>query len=383
MKFLPIPNIHYRPCTLCRGKAWFIAFYVQDPQSQALKRIRIKVNRCRSDRAKREQAQVMMAAIDQRLALGWNPLIETKAPKAFEKFFRALDTFLKVKDRELEADSIRSYHSFVQTFRTWLLGNGYNEQSYAANFSRESALSFMDWVEGQVAPRTYNNYLAFFRGLFTWMQEKGYADANPFASIPKKAKRLTKKTRRMLNDGELRTLIAFLERKNPEYLAMVLLCYCCFVRPKELALLRCGDIDLEKQRLHIAAEIAKNDNESYRTIPDEMVPYLRKLDLSRPELYLFGNHKTHGDFRPGTKKVCSRKIAAWWNNDVRPACKFGMEVKFYSLKDTGITNMIGAGVPINLAQQQADHSSVAMTAIYIGRKSEATEALKKASIIRK
>jgi len=241
----------------------------------------------------------------------------------------------------------------------------------------------MDWVEGQVAPRTYNNYLAFFRGLFTWMQEKGYADANPFASIPKKAKRLTKKTRRMLNDGELRTLIGFLERKNPEYLAMVLLCYCCFVRPKELALLRCGDIDLEKQTLHIAAEIAKNDNESYRTIPDEMVPYLSKLDLSRPELYLFGNHKTHGDFRPGTKKVCSRKIAAWWNNDVRPACKFGMEVKFYSLKDTGITNMIGAGVPINLAQQQADHSSVAMTAIYIGRKSEATEALKKASIIRK
>lgn len=383
MNFLPIPNIHYRTCTLSRGKVWFIAFYVQDPRTQELRRVRIKVNRARTDKEKREQAQVMMAAINQRLALGWNPLIEAKAPKAFEKFFKALETFLKVKGRELEENSMRSYYAFVRTFRDWLEENGYNEKSYAANFSRESALSFMDWVEGSVSPRTYNNYLAFFRSLFTWMQEKGYVDANPFANIPKKAKRLTKKTRRMLSDTELRSLIAFLEIKNPEYLAMVLLCYCCFVRPKELSLLRCGDIDLERQTLHIAAEIAKNDNESFRTIPDELVPYLRRLDLSRPELFLFGGHKWEWDFTPSVKKVSSRKIAKYWDTEVRPGCKFGMEIKFYSLKDTGITNLIGSGVPINLAQQQADHSSVAMTAIYVGRKSEATEALKKASIIRK
>ena len=383
MKFLPIPNIHYRTCSLSKGKVWFIAFYVQDPQTLALKRIRIKVNRGHTAVEKREQARVMMAAIDQRLALGWNPLIEAKAPRAFEQFFQALDSFIRVKGKELEENSMRSYHAFVHTFRIWLQDHGFTEKSYAANFSRESALSFMDDIEGTVSPRTYNNYLAFFRSLFTWMQEKGYVDANPFAGIPKKAKRLTKKKRRMLSDEELRSLITFLERENPEYLAMVLMCYCCFVRPKEIALLRCKDIDLARQTLHIGADIAKNDNESYRTIPDELVPYLRRLDLSHPEWFLFGDQKGTGDFRPSLKKVCSRKIAKWWDTDVRPACGFGLDVKFYSLKDTGITNLIGSGVPINLAQQQADHSSVAMTAIYVGKKSEATEALKRASIIRK
>ena len=47
MNFLPIPNIHYRTCSLSKGKVWFIAFYVQDPQTQELRRVRIKVNRAR------------------------------------------------------------------------------------------------------------------------------------------------------------------------------------------------------------------------------------------------------------------------------------------------------------------------------------------------
>ena len=45
--------------------------------------------------------------------------------------------------------------------------------------------------------------------------------------------------------------------------------------------------------------------------------------------------------------------------------------------------MLGDGVPINLVQKQADHSSVAMTAIYVGQKPEASEELRETSIARK
>ena len=44
--------------------------------------------------------------------------------------------------------------------------------------------------------------------------------------------------------------------------------------------------------------------------------------------------------------------------------------------------MLGGGVPINLVQQQADHSSVAMTAIYVGKSAGASEELKKADIMK-
>ena len=61
---------------------------------------------------------------------------------------------------------------------------------------------------------------------------------------------------------------------------------------------------------------------------------------------------------------------------------FPMELKFYSLKDSGITNMLGSGVPVSFVKQQADHSSLAMTSIYLGKSPNASEELKKTHIIK-
>lgn len=69
------------------------------------------------------------------------------------------------------------------------------------------------------------------------------------------------------------------------------------------------------------------------------------------------------NFSAGPKMTYSRKLANYWARDIRDACGFGSELQFYSLKDTGITRMLSEGVPVNLVQQQADHSSLAMTSI--------------------
>ena len=61
-----------------------------------------------------------------------------------------------------------------------------------------------------------------------------------------------------------------------------------------------------------------------------------------------------------------------------------MDIQFYSLKDTGITNMTSLGIPLNFVKQQADHSSLAMTAIYMGNTTaKATQELKTANILPK
>lgn len=371
----PIPGAHYRECTLCTGKDWFVSFYVINPETGKLKRVRMKLNRIASVAERRRTARLMMRAINQRLAIGWNPLIEKVAPRGGAKLYEALDSFLAVKGKEMEPTSMRMYTSFVKTFKAWLEDHGYGASSLAASFTRESAVLFMDEVELKYTAKTYNNYLGFFKGLFSWMLEKGYAADNPFSKFTKKAKRLTQKQRRLLTDAELRRLFSFLEGASPEYLAICLLCYCCFIRPKEIACLRCRDIDLQRHVVHVDASIAKNDRESYRTIPDDVLPVLRRLDLSSPELYVFGGERKNL-FRPYNKMVCSREIARYWNQVVRPTCDFPMELQFYSLKDTGITNALEEGIPINQVQQQADHSSVAMTAIYVGHKAKATEELR-------
>lgn len=376
MLFSPIPGAHYRECTLCKGKDWFISFYVIDPSTGKLKRIRMKLNRIKSISERRRTAKQMMNSINQRLSMGWNPLIEKIAPRGGAKLYEALESFLQIKSKEMEPTSIRMYSSFIKTFKTWLEGHGYGEESLAASFSRESAALFMDEIEMKYTAKTYNNYIGFFKGLFGWMVEKGYAVDNPFGKFTKKSKRLTQKQRRLLTDQELGRLFSFLETESREYLAICLLCYCCFMRPKEIVLLRGRDIDIQKQVVHVDASIAKNDRDSYRTIPDDIIPALARLDLSSPDKYVFGGSRGHL-FHPSDQLVCSREIARYWNQVIRPACGFPMEVQFYSLKDTGITNALDGGVPINQVQQQADHSSVAMTAIYVGHKARASEELRK------
>ncbi len=382
MFFAPIAGIHYREAKLTQGKEWFISFYVIDPVSSKLKRVRIKCNRVRNVKQRKADALRMVAGINQRLSMGWNPLAEGIAPKAAEPMSACLDNYLKVKKKELEANSLRCYASFIDIFRAYLKKAGFPQNFCASSFSAAHAQAFMDEMEERLSPKTYNNYVTFFRCLFLWMQERGYIDGNPFDGIAKKPKRTIKKNRRLLTDGELSKLVGYLTEHNPEYLAIAMLCYGCFIRPKEIALLKCGDIDIGKQLIHISADIAKNDNDSFRTIPDEIMPAIKRLDLSDKDCYVFGEHY-QWDFTPGYKLICSRKIAKYWELVIRKELGFGMDLKFYSLKDTGITNMLTSGVPINLVRQQADHSSVAMTAIYVGKKAEANSALKDADILRK
>ena len=386
MSFLkPTPFVDYVPARLSESKEWVVVWYVKDPVTNKMIRCRKKFNRIKQLTKRRASAKAFINTINERLALGWNPAVTSIAPRATTKLFEALDLFLKVKAKEAEENSMRSYRSYISMFKTWLKDKDISEDAYVCAITYEVAMELMDDVDSrkEISPRTYNNYLMFFRLLFNWMIEHDFISDNPFDRIKRKPKKLTKKKRRILTDHELNMLFEYLGKNNPNYLCMALLCYCCFLRPKEIVSLKCNDIDLIKQVVHIRSEIAKNDNDSFRTIPDVIVPILRNLELSNGGLYLFSGSgsDTPYEFSPGRTQVCSRKIAKYWDTYVRPACGFNQDLQFYSLKDSGVTKMLTEKIPINLVQKQADHSSVAMTAIYVGDLPEANAELKKVNIL--
>ena len=386
MSFLkPTPFVDYVPARLSESKEWVVVWYVKDPVTNKMIRCRKKFNRIKQLTKRRASAKAFINTINERLALGWNPAVTSIAPRATTKLFEALDLFLKVKAKEAEENSMRSYRSYISMFKTWLKDKDISEDAYVCAITYEVAMELMDDVDSRkdISPRTYNNYLMFFRLLFNWMIDHDFISDNPFDRIKRKPKKLTKKKRRILTDHELNILFEYLGKNNPNYLCMSLLCYCCFLRPKEIVSLKCNDIDLIKQVVHIRSEIAKNDNDSFRTIPDVIVPILRNLELSNGGLYLFSGSgsDTPYEFSPGRTQVCSRKIAKYWDTYVRPACGFNQDLQFYSLKDSGVTKMLTEKIPINLVQKQADHSSVAMTAIYVGDLPEANTELKKVNIL--
>lgn len=362
-----IPLLQYIPPRLTEGKEWYISYYAIYPATGKLRRLRIKLNRIKSIKQRRAVAKQLISDITKKQLAGWNPFIEAEAPKAFHKLFEVFDIFMRIHEKESEPHTVRTYKSFMKYLKDYLVRNNYSEQMYVSDFDLRLASDIMIGIktDESLSARTYNNYLKFFKLLFNWMMQFNYVTVNPFGHIKRMPNRMLKKKRDEISKEQRNKLLRYLESKgNNNYLVMCLLCYYCFLRPKEILLLRVKDIDLTKQVVYISEAIAKNDNDSVRTIPDAMMQYIKKLNLDYPPDYYLFSSLPRFAFMPGKQRAEGRIIARYWSDFIRPAMKWPKEIQFYSLKDSGITDMLDSGVAPNFVQGQADHSSLTITSIY-------------------
>lgn len=381
---LPTPYIDFIPPKYYPGKECYVAYYVKSPDSGKMKRFKIKLNHIQPAKERKSVALRIISYYTERLSLGWSPFYCAPQQASSKTLFEVLDAFEKAKSKEMEKQSLASYRSYLRIFRRWLENNGYTERALIVSATRDMARTFLDYLDDRddVSAATYNNYLSFMVTLFGWVQRRGYLATNIFEGFDRKPKKLTAKKRILFDRDELDRLFNWLRKENPQYLAICYLCYCCFMRPKEISLLKCSDINLQEQTVRVRAEIAKNDNESFRTIPDAAMDVIRGLNLSNPGLYVFGHCPGRArDFSPGKTPTTNKKIYHYWEKFVQPALKFRKGITFYSLKDTGITRTLSEGLPVNLVQQQADHSSVAITAVYVGKTAAANQEIRKIDII--
>lgn len=75
--------------------------------------------------------------------------------------------------------------------------------------------------------------------------------------------------------------------------------------------------------------------------------------------YLFSDN-----FCPGETRKSEKSFRDYWGRNLRKALGFSDRYKFYSLKDTGITNMLKANADVLSVRDQARHSSILITDIY-------------------
>lgn len=359
--------LKFIPPRLTEGQEWYISYYAIYPATGKLRRVKIKLNRIKLISQRRLVGRQLMSDITKKLLAGWNPFVESEAPKAFHFIFNVFETFLKIHEKESEKHTYRCYKSYIKILKEYLLRNNFSNQMYISHFDRRLASDIM--LEIKEDPKysfvTFNNYLKFFKLLFNWMMQYNYVSINPFDHIKRIPTKMLKKIRVTLSEKERERLKDYLiAQGNNNYLVMCLLCYYCFLRPNEITQLRVKDIDLQKQVIYISADIAKNDKDSIRTIPDAMMPYVSKLKLNCPPDYFLFSLRPRFFFEPGRIPAEGRLIGRYWSDFVRPALGWPMNIQFYSLKDTGITNMLGDGVAVNFVQGQADHSSMSVTSIY-------------------
>lgn len=359
-----ISSLDYIPARLTEGKKeWYVSFYAWHPVMERLWRKKVKLNRIQKISDRRDMARKLVVKINAQLAKGWNPFIEEEAPKLFHKLTEVIDTYMNIMNKDLEEPSLRSYRSFTAYLKKYVKDELKQPDISVFKFTDQEASDLMLFLSAnpKISKRTYNNYLIFYRTLFNWMVVHKYKKTNPFKTIQKK--KTPKGKNRIPIDIEIREkLKMYLVEHNFNYLTMMMIEYYCLLRPNEITYLKCSDIDLKKGFIRVNPLNAKNDNESFRTIPPILTPFLSKLNLINPNNYVFSDDENY-KFVPGIKHMDSRKISKYWSR-LRPIFGLGLEHKFYGFKDSGIIDLLEAGVSIEDVRDQADHSNISVTAIY-------------------
>lgn len=261
-----------------------------------------------------------------------------------------LQIFIKEKIREVRKDTYRSYSSFVLQFTNFI--NQYYKNLPASEFTRKIAVHFLDLkYSANVTPRTYNNYLKLGRTVFNWLIDHEYITSNPFAII--KAKRTYRKRRMLIPCDARQRIVEYLQENDREFLLYLRLICVSLIRPKEVRELRVGDIDVAHNRIIVRGDVAKNHNDRYCVISNDIITDLVEvlhIDVMDYDALLFGGK---------SKQHYLRK----WEK-LRAALNLPPEYQQYSFRDTGITDYLKHGVDALTVMQLAGHSDLKITSIY-------------------
>lgn len=350
--------ITFRPAQLYEGKEWYIAYYIVNPATEKMERKKIKLNHIKTITERKRFAKQLIHELNTKLYNGWNPFEEQFSSKGFKLLNDTLDIYLSSKLKELRPDSRRSYSSFVKSLKLWLVKSG-NAKMYAVKFNKENALDFLESKNQEgISNLTYNNYRAFFTILWNWLCEHKYTSSNPFATIKKKLK---EQKNRVIIHPELRNeILEYLESEDYNFAMVCLFVFHTLLRPKEITFLKPSCFNLFNQTIYLPGEGAKNKNERIITIPDAFMPYLVEWNFNGAANgdYIFGEH-----LNPGKKRADARLFGKKWEK-LRKELNLDLSQKLYSLRDSGIVQMLNDGISPEEIMKQADHSSLEMTTIY-------------------
>lgn len=360
----------YVPAQVSTGKIIRVFYYAKTADGK-LKRYVTKCNRGRNKAECLKRARMIAAELNLKLELGWSPDcpidFNAASHKDCETFKSAIEKFLATKSKELRPDSMRSYNSFCNYLSSYLTEKNLID-SAVCDFSERQAKLLMEKIGEEVGKLTFNNYLRFFTTFFLWCVEREYCSANPFDNIKKK--KLDEKNRDVIpHDVRCKIQRYIMEQGMEPYYYIMLLCFRCLIRPKEILMLKFKMVDWENGVLNIPAEVAKNHKARVVALPKEIMDFLIQYKRKPNDWYIFSTR-----YNPGTVLKNTRDIDKTWV-EIRSACKLPMSYKFYSLKDSGITEMLEADVPSKLVKELADHHSLDMTEKYT-HKSKAHEILR-------
>ena len=340
---------------------WYVEYQVMDPSTGKMKRYRQHLNNLRRHYARisdfKEHCNRIVCALNARMAGGWNPMGENNNTRLYTPLSMVIDDYLEEKSAELRPDTMRSYRSFCKGFGKWVEETAPNCQ--AVLFNKVLAVRYLDYCfkERKLKGRSWNNQLKAAKALFAWAVEKCYCKENPFAGI--KTKREEEKQRVLVPPEDRKRISAWCEAHNQGLLIVSQLVYSSLIRPKEIRGIRVGNVYLDKHYIFIPPEISKTHYARFASLTPALEKALSGwISGAKSTDYLIGRDYKSCD----TQQSNSRFVKDW--DKMRKALSLPDEMQLYSLRDTGINEMIHSGIDPLTVMQHADHHDLTMTTRY-------------------
>lgn len=350
------------------GAGSYIEFNAYDPERGKMRRKTIKLNRIKGLTNRRTYARRVIKRLTEQLNRGWNPWIAKDVGEliVFEDAISRYESHIEkmLASGYFRKETYDGYKSYVKIMREFISKK--RPTYYVYQFDRKFCIDFLDYVfiERNNGAQTRNNYLNFLRVFSGFLVEKGYLKSKPTDGISPISKRLYKKERESIPLEEVQRIADYCREKEPDFLFACYLLYYCFIRPVEMTRLKVRHFNLKACTLTIPAELSKNKTTQTITLPKKVIQYGIDLGVFSAPMddFIFSYR-----LKPGNAEIDPKHFRDHWDN-VRRALNLKKEWKFYSLKDTGITEMCDKEIAPRSVKDQARHSSLAITDIYLEKR---------------
>jgi site-specific recombinase XerD len=360
-------TLNYMPAVVKQTAAWglHIEYYIMNPTTDAMERRRVRlarlVKRYTTKRDRLLAAQKVADNLNAKLRGGWSPLHETDDARLYTRLADLQTKFLAAKMSEgCRPTTLTQYKSVTDLWLRWCEDNGLADR-YSGTYLRAHAVRYMDDVlELGHRHRSYNNTLKVMKAFFQWSLEHLYAKENPFIGM--KTLKKEPKIRILIPPEARQKIAAHYGQVRPAMIIVCQLVYSSAIRPAEIMKIQLKHIHLDRHYIVIPSENAKNHKERYASITPSLdgllTPVMAKY--KNLDLYLFGKNE---NLDPDVSPVAKQYFQKSWER-MRKATGLPKEMQLYSLRDTGLTDLIHAGVDQLTVQHHADHSSLAIQNIY-------------------
>lgn len=367
--------VDYKPAELRTSKTWIIVYYARNPITNEMERFRNRVPALKNIRERKEYGQKIVFELNEKLKSGWLPFYEATEIKEFKTISYCVELYVEYLEKDFTAkekrfDTLRSYRNVTKKFYAYLLEKE-PKAKLILEIKKDVIIRYLDYLlyVKEVKAVTYNNNLILLGIFFKWCVERGYLKNNPAEGITKKKKQ--PKIRQIL-DAQTKTKLKEYGKENTAFYTACMLTYYCYIRTTEMTKIKVEDVRLFDGYIILHGCNTKNKKDEGVTIPNQLVELLSNhLAKANNSDYLFG----YDNFAPGSKQLTAKKVTNKWN-DFRTKNKVPSIYQFYSLKDTGITDLLNSGVPAIKVRDQARHYDLKITEGYTARNTTCDETVR-------